>query len=32
MWDENNGKASIFFTILSACGKEKLVSGRVKDN
>ena len=30
-WDENNGKASVLFTVLSATGKEKLISCRIKD-
>lgn len=32
LWDENNEKAQVFYTVISAKGKEKIISGRTKDN
>jgi hypothetical protein len=30
LWDENNEKGDIFFTIISACKQEKIISGRLR--
>jgi len=32
LWQENNDKSTVFFTVQSACDMEKLVSGRLRNN
>jgi translation elongation factor IF5A len=32
LWDENNEKSQVFFTVIRACGNEKIMSGRCKEN
>ena len=32
IWEENNEKAQVYFTVISAVGKEKIVSGRIKES
>ena len=32
LWEENNEKAQVYFTVISARGQEKIISGRCKDN
>ena len=30
-WEENNDNCQVFFTVLSACGEEKIICARTKD-
>lgn len=31
IWDENNDKSQVFFTVISACGQEKIIAARTKE-
>lgn len=31
IWEKNNDQAQVFFTVISACGEEKAIAGRVKE-
>ena len=32
IWNDNNEKAQVYYTVISARGQEKIVSGRIKEN
>ena len=32
LWNENHEKSQVFFSVIRACGQEKIITGRVKEN
>lgn len=32
VWNDNHEKAQVFYTVISAKGQEKIISGRIKEN